>query len=455
MLLAAILAATLADPLTSSQRAVRALEKSLEAHGSPDPKVTLTIRSDLANEGQSVKGLGPFEAYPMEMAVVMDPPKRLRVVSRQSIAGDFTFSDVLAVQDGKGFSLTPEMKTWSEVTAEPPILNRYIPQRTIRQLLRNRSSLRALDEHTILSGPQTFHLDPKTNLLQRVEQVMSTTYGDALRETFYEDYRRTAGILLPSRMRVRTTNSVHGTFENVYRYEDVKAEASFGEKDFVVPEGYTKADYSYRAQFAAKPLAPDVWLLENVSRTTGQWSYNVLVVALDDGVLLAEAPLDSATTERIFDKVRELLPGKPIRYLVQSHHHGDHLGGIRPYIADGVTILTGATAKPLIEKIAAAPYVLDPDRQFRNPKTPNIETVKEPRKIGDKVVVYNIGPNPHAEDMLLVHLPAAKVLWQSDMINEGEYPENAATRSFREHMARLGLAYDTVVGLHGKIVRLP
>jgi glyoxylase-like metal-dependent hydrolase (beta-lactamase superfamily II) len=454
MILAAILAATLADPLASSQRAARALEKSLEAHGSPDPKVTLTLRSDFTNEGQSMKGLGPFETYPFQLDVVMDPPKRLRVVSRSSIAGDFIFSDILAIQDGKGFSATPEVKTWSEVTSEPPVLNRYIPQRVVRQLLRNRSGLRALDDHTILSGAQTIHLDPKTNLVRRIEQVMSSTYGDAVRETIYEDYRRTAGILLPSRMKVRTTNSVHGTLENVFRYEDIKAEANFGEKDFVVPEGYTKADYSYRGQFATHALAPNVWLLENVSRSTGQWSYNVLVVALEDGVLIAEAPLDGATTERIFDKVRELVPNKSIRYLVQSHHHGDHLGGIRPYIADGVTILTGATSKPVIEKIAAAPFVLDPDRLHRAPKAPRIETIAESKSIGG-VTIYNIGPNPHAEDMLIVHVPAAKVLYQSDMINDGEYPENAATRAFRERMAKLGLAYDTITGLHGKIVRLP
>lgn len=454
MLLAAILAATLSDPLVSSQRAARALEKALDAHGSPDPKVTLTIRSALVTESQSMKGLGPFESYPFEMSVVMDPPKRLRVVSRSSIAGDFIFSDILALQDGKGFSATPEVKTWSEVTSEPPVLNRYIPQRTVRQLLRNRSALRALDDHTILSGSQTIHLDPKTNLVQRIEQVMSTTYGDAVRETIYEDYRRTAGILLPSRLKVRTTNAVHGTLENVFRYEDVKAEAAFGEKDFVVPEAYAKADYSYRGQFATHALAPNVWLLENVSRSTGQWSYNVLVVALEDGVLVAEAPLDSGTTERIFEKVRELVPNKPVKYLVQSHHHGDHLGGIRPYVADGVTILTGATAKPVIEKIAAAPFVLDPDRQHRAPKTPVIETVQKSKTIGP-VTVYNIGPNPHAEDMLVVHVPSAKVLYQSDMINEGEYPENAATRSFRERMAKLGLDYDVITGLHGKIVRLP
>ncbi|HEX2061500.1 MAG TPA: MBL fold metallo-hydrolase [Thermoanaerobaculia bacterium] len=461
MLLAAILAAALSDPLVSSQRAAAALDKSLEAHGSADPKVTLTVRADLVNEGQSLESIGPFEGYPFRMDVVLDPPKRLRVATTSAIAGDFTFSDVLVLQDGKGYSLTPEVRTWSEVTSEPPVLNRYLPHRVIRGLLRNRAALRALDDHTILAGSQTIHLDPKTGLLQRVEQVFAGTYGDTLRENVYEDYQRKDGILLPSRLRVRTKNAVHGTLENVFRYEWSGGRSRPPEEwaaEAAPPQGYVKADYSYRAQFEAKPLAPGVWLLENVSKTTGQWSYNVLVVAFDDFVLLTEAPLGSEQSERILEKVRELAPGKPVRYLVQSHHHGDHLGGIRPYIADGVTILTGASAKPLIEKLAAAPFLLEPDRLQRAPKAPKIEVVSEPRTIADatqRAVIYNIGPNPHAKDMLVVHLPERKILYQSDMINEGEYPENDATRAFRQKMRELGLQYDTIAGLHGRIVRLP
>lgn len=448
MLLAAILAATLAQPLELNHRAVRALEKSLDAHGSPDPKVSLTIRAGLVNEGQSLTAVGPFEAYPLRMDVALDPAtKRMRVASTSSIAGDFTFSDILALTDGKGWSVTPEMKSYAEVTSEPPVLNRFLPARLVRQLLRNRAMLRAVDDHTILAGAQTIHLDPKTNLVHRVVQVTPSGYGDAVRESVYEDYKRTGDVLLPSRLRMRTTTAVHGTIENVYRYEDVRVDAKLD--DYVLPPDYKKADYSYRASFEAKPLAKDVWLLENVTKTTGQWSYNVLVVAFDDFVLVCEAPVGSETSERVLEKVRELAPGKPVRYLVQSHHHGDHIGGIRTYVAEGTTILTGATTKPLIEKLAAAPFLLDPDRLQRDPKAPKIELVSEPRKIGDRAVIYNIGPNPHAKDLLIVHLPQEKILWQSDMINEGEYPENASTRAFMEQVR--ALSYERVVGLHGKV----
>jgi glyoxylase-like metal-dependent hydrolase (beta-lactamase superfamily II) len=452
MLLTAVLLAALADPLASAQQGARIVERALEAHGSADPRVSLSIRADQVTEGQSLVALPPFETYPYRMDVTLDPAaKRLRVVSQSAIAGDFAFGDVLALQDGKGFSLTPEVKTYREVTNEPPVLNSWFPHRRLKQMLTNRASLRAVDDHTVATGTQTFYFDPKTYLLQRVQQVMATGAGDAVRDTLYEEYRRTGEALLPSRVRVRTTNKVHGTVETVYRYEDVKPAAEFAATDFTLPEGYTKPDYSYRGQFEVKTLADGVWLLENVTRTSGQWSYNVLAVAFDDFVLLAEAPVGSETSERVLEKVRELAPGKPVRYLVQSHHHSDHIGGIRTYVAEGTTILTGATAKPLIEKIAAAPFILDPDRLQRSPRAPKIEVVEERRTIGDgrrEAVILNIGPNPHARDMLIVHLPKEKILWQSDMINEGEYPANEATRDFWGKVA--DLEFERIVGLHGR-----
>jgi hypothetical protein len=453
MLLTTILLAALADPLAANQQAIRILERSQAAHGSTDPKVSMTIRADLVSEGQSLVAMPPFESYPMRMDVTLDPASRTwRVASSSTIAGDFTFVETSAVKEGKGISYTPETRTWREVAGEPSVLNRYIPQRLLRQVLQDRSGLRAVDDHTVTSGSRTLFFDPKTSLLHRVVQVAPSSFGDSVREQLFEDYKRVGNVLLPSRLRFRTTTAVVGPVENVYRYENVRNDATFAPSDFVAPEGYAKTDTSYRAQFAAKPLAKDVWLLENVTKTADQWSYNVLVVAFDEFVLLAEAPVSSATSERILEKVRELAPGKPVRYLVQSHHHNDHIGGIRAYIAEGTTIVTGATAKPLVEKLAVAPFFLDPDRLHREPRAPKIETVSEPRTIRDanhEVVIYNIGPNPHANDMLIMHLPKEKLLWQADMINDGEYPENAATRDFKEKTSKLEV--EKIVGLHGRV----
>jgi glyoxylase-like metal-dependent hydrolase (beta-lactamase superfamily II) len=158
-------------------------------------------------------------------------------------------------------------------------------------------------------------------------------------------------------------------------------------------------------------------------------------------------------TQRIIKKIEETIPGKPIRYVVQSHHHSDHLGGIRGYIANGTTIITTTDQQPVIDRIAKAPYNLYPDRQAKNPKDATFKLVEKDKLIlKDKIqeaVVYDIGPNPHAKGMLIIHFPKQKILYQADMVNRTEYPHNKSTDDFIAKMKKLKLSVETIVGLHG------
>lgn len=454
---------------TGQQRALQALERSLEAHGGKAAeeglRIGLTLRSDFANDGQSHTAEAPFERYPNRIEAKIDRPAgRSVLLSDSSIAGDFRFTERVALQNGKGFSLTPEMKTYREVTAEPPFLNRFFPHRLLQPALQNPELLQWVGEEggldvvsfTPSSGPAVrLHLDRATHLLRKFEQKGPMgAVGDGVRELEFEGYRKVGALMLPSRMTIRNRNAVHGVVENVFVYEGVTTGPVFDPKEFELPPGSVKEDYSYRGSFAVRTLAEGVHLLENVTATTGQWSYNVLVVAFDDAVLVAEAPVSGAVSDRVLEKIREIAPGKPVRYLVQSHHHGDHLGGIRTYIAEGTTILAGAGTARLIEKIAKAPFELAPDRLHKNPRDLKIEIVRKTRSIrhgGREVVIYDIGPSPHAQDMLFVYLPKEQILYQSDLVNDGEYPENETTRHFLSRLGELGLKVKTLAGLHGKI----
>jgi glyoxylase-like metal-dependent hydrolase (beta-lactamase superfamily II) len=457
---------------SGQERALQAVQASYEAYGGKPAddglRLSLTVRSDSVNEGQSHTAEAPFERYPNLTEAKVDRPAGRSVLrTDSSIAGDFRFSEWIAVQNGKGFAFTPEMKTYREVTAEPPVLNRFLPHRLLQPALQNPAALQWVGEEggldvVSLALPERpavrLHLDRTTRLLRKYEQrVPFGVYGDGVRELEFEGYRKIGGLMLPSRMTVRNRNAVHGATESTYLYEKVTTEPVFDPKDFELPAGAVKEDYSYRGSFAVKPLAKDVYLLENVTAATGQWSYNVLVVVLADSVLVAEAPVSSAVSDSVLAKVREIAPGKPVRYLVQSHHHGDHLGGIRSYIAEGTTILAGAGTAGLIEKIAKAPFELAPDRLQKEPRAPKIEVVKGSRTIrsGDReVVIHDIGPSPHAKDMLFVYLPQERILYQADLVNEGEYPENETTRHFQARLKALGLEVKTLAGLHGK-VRMP
>ena len=45
------------------------------------------------------------------------------------------------------------------------------------------------------------------------------------------------------------------------------------------------------------------------------------------------------------------MPSKPIRYVVNTHHHFDHSGGLRTYVDQGTTVVTHAGNRDFYEQV--------------------------------------------------------------------------------------------------------
>jgi glyoxylase-like metal-dependent hydrolase (beta-lactamase superfamily II) len=176
-------------------------------------------------------------------------------------------------------------------------------------------------------------------------------------------------------------------------------------------------------------------------------------------VLVVEAPeqiLYNNNSVQALAKIKETVPGKPIKYLVLTHHHSDHAGGFREYVAEGTTIVTTASTKSSLEKALAVDSSLLPQFSLKNKLA--IEVVENKKRVfqDDKHVVelYDIGPNPHANEMLIAYLPKQKILFQADMLNpaaNGSIPiAQDATVSFSEKLQQLGLDVEKIYGVHGR-----
>src|SRR6185436_10911303 len=100
-------------------------------------------------------------------------------------------------------------------------------------------------------------------------------------------------------------------------------------------------------------LAPDVYLTPQ--------SYQSVFVVFDDHVVVLEGGGSTAQTRATVARIREVAPGKPIRYVVTTHFHDDHLAGLRTFIAEGSTIVTTADAKARIDALARSHSTLIPD----------------------------------------------------------------------------------------------
>jgi glyoxylase-like metal-dependent hydrolase (beta-lactamase superfamily II) len=151
------------------------------------------------------------------------------------------------------------------------------------------------------------------------------------------------------------------------------------------------------------------------------------------------------------------VPGKPIKYLVLSHHHSDHAGGFREYAAQGVTIVTTAANKTFLEKVAAIDSSLLP-KSSGNSRSLVIETIQNKKRVfqDDKHVVelYDVGPNPHANEMIVAYWPKEKILFQADLLNPAANGTigiaQDVTVSFAEKLQQLGLNVEKIYGVHGR-----
>ena len=188
----------------------------------------------------------------------------------------------------------------------------------------------------------------------------------------------------------------------------------------------------------------------------GGGSHNSLAVVFDDHVVVVEAPLNEERSLAVMAKIAETVPGKPIRYVVPTHYHFDHSGGLRTYIAKGVTIVTTPGNKAFVERLAAAPHTMRPDSLSREPRQPVIETFTGKRVFSDgtgTLEVVDIGPSPHVTEAVIAYLPKEKAVFVADLFTipvQGPFPPaNPALVHFGDKVKTL--AVDTIVPAHGRI----
>jgi glyoxylase-like metal-dependent hydrolase (beta-lactamase superfamily II) len=227
-----------------------------------------------------------------------------------------------------------------------------------------------------------------------------------------------------------------------------------------VPES-VRAAPAPQVRVASTELAEGVWLIAG-------GSHNSVAIAFADHVAVIEAPLNEARSLAVIEEIYRLLPGKPIRYIVNTHHHWDHLGGIRAYVHEGATIITHAGNRPYLQEILRArPWLLEPDRYSLYPPEEwsegyVFETVYEKYILADatrRVELHNVQGLNHVEGMLIAYLPAQQMVIEADLYTppaEGEAPPppNQGNRAFHENIRRLGIEVETIVPIHGRPVPL-
>jgi glyoxylase-like metal-dependent hydrolase (beta-lactamase superfamily II) len=210
-----------------------------------------------------------------------------------------------------------------------------------------------------------------------------------------------------------------------------------------------KVYYPENGGFKLVELAP------NVQHVQGG-SANNLIVAMKDSIVIIDAPVDEGQSKWVIDAAKAKYPGKPIKQLVMTHHHMDHSGGSRAYVAEGAEIVVPAQSRPFFEAMFKAPHTMSPDTLAKQPKPANIVEVTDLMTIKDDTVeirLMNI-PNPHVDGMLIAHVVQPNLVWVTDLISpRGPISRSPATVAVGAALTKAGITGSTIVGGHGTTVK--
>jgi glyoxylase-like metal-dependent hydrolase (beta-lactamase superfamily II) len=285
------------------------------------------------------------------------------------------------------------------------------------------------------------------NQVERVQTwIDNPVLGDTPVEITYADYRDFNGVMFPGKI-VRTQGGhpvLDLTVSTVTKDPAVDIQVPSEVRSFSPPA----------VSVAMEKLADGVYYVKG-------GSHHSIAIDQRDHIVVVEAPQDEARSVAVIAKVKETIPDKPIRYLVNTHAHFDHSGGLRTYVAEGATIVTHQMNRPYYEQAWAAPRTLNPDKMAQANKTATFETFTDKHVLTDgrrTIEIYPIANSGHNDAFAMVYLPTEKILvevdaWAPPAANapppaQGAPPSPFAVNLY-DNIRRLKLDVRQIAALHG------
>jgi glyoxylase-like metal-dependent hydrolase (beta-lactamase superfamily II) len=285
--------------------------------------------------------------------------------------------------------------------------------------------------------------DPQTNLPARVRSLdYDNIWGDVNYDLVLSDWKEVNKVKVAMNRKVEFNGRVISDFN----FTDLRLNQPLDAKRLQIPN-------EVRAG-AAKPATGNVpyqWVLrrqfigtyldsDNVSYDTKAsqglrlqevspgvhhvvgGSHNSLIVEMSDFLVIFDAPVTDAQSAWVMSTVKSRFPNKPVRWVVLTHHHMDHAGGVRGLLVDGGTLVVGAPGRAHFQKVLAAPMTRNADLTPRSFNATQIMEVTQSHVITDsrsRQVMMYVMDNPHAKGMMMGWVPDAKLGFVTDIWTPG------------------------------------
>ena len=285
----------------------------------------------------------------------------------------------------------------------------------------------------------TLHINAETGTLTKLEtQELDFYQRDSSLEIFYDEWEAAGTTAFPRSLRV--VRGAHTLFTE--EVSEVAVNPTFRADAFEFPDGITP---TFDAELYARGELSSQWfyLLDaiglpftgidttinpaevgaGVFQLVGN-SHHSFLVEQSDGLLLVDAPFHEERAEALVDFAAAEFPGKPIKYIVASHFHEDHVSGIRQVLGQtDAALVVHASVEGFWRSLLDAPSSLKPDALDEAPREVDIQTVPEGGELvlddaTRPVTLYHL-ESEHAVDLLLTHEPVSNAVFVVDIYSPG------------------------------------
>ena len=286
------------------------------------------------------------------------------------------------------------------------------------------------------------------NLVERVETWVEHAFmGDMHIEALYSDYEDFDGVMVPTTMeQQRGGGGLFGV---------TVADASANPEnvaELVTPPPPPEGGRGGRGgggggggRGGAPPTDLAEQLDEGVYLITG--GYVALVVEFSDHVVVFEGGQPESRGQQIIDEVAGVIPDKPIRYIVNSHPHSDHTGGLIPFVRAGATIITHNNNVDFLNMALSSPRTLLGEETL----SPQFEGVGDVMVLEDDTMRFELihVPNGHTDGMLVGLLPEQGILFQADFTLPGpDADANPFVVDLATQVAEQDIQFDRYLAVH-------
>jgi glyoxylase-like metal-dependent hydrolase (beta-lactamase superfamily II) len=183
----------------------------------------------------------------------------------------------------------------------------------------------------------------------------------------------------------------------------------------------------------AVQVAPDSYIVQGLSAMGSGANRNFIsnagFVVTKDGVLVIDALGSPALARELLAEIRRITPA-PVRYVVLTHYHADHIYGLQAFKDAGATVIAHQAGREYLNSDTAALRLQASREELAPAVDAQTRLVPADRWIDGRTtlqlggldfVLQPAGP-AHTPEDLVVWVPQLKLLFAGDLVFRGRIP---------------------------------